>query len=198
MMNRTQLTGIVVCGGNSSRMGTDKSMLQYYDEPQRYYIANLLRTFCSDVYISLNNNQDEVDSDKYKIIRDKKEFESLGPMTALLSAYESLPDKNLLFIGCDYPLLTAGELALFVHSIKEPAKAKTFFNEAENLYEPLLAYYPAGFKVELIEYFSLGNNSLQRILTEINAEKYIPLNKDALRSVDTRADFENVMAMLGK
>ncbi|KAA5535137.1 molybdenum cofactor guanylyltransferase [Taibaiella lutea] len=195
-MNQTAMTGIVVCGGKSSRMGTDKSMLRYYDEPQRYHIAKLLQPFCTDVYISLNNNQEEVH--EYKIIRDNATFDNLGPMTGLLSAYDALPDKNFLFIGCDYPLLTAEELSLFVQSINQTTKASAFFNKAENLYEPLLAYYPSGFGQELKDYFLQGNNSLQKLLFRSAAERYIPMNKDAFRSVDNQVDFEEVMAIIRK
>jgi molybdopterin-guanine dinucleotide biosynthesis protein A len=197
-MNQIELTGIVVCGGKSSRMGTDKSMLQYYSEPQRYHIVQLLQPFCTDFYISLNNNQEEVYNDKYKVARDKNVFDNLGPMTALLSVFEALPGKNLLFIGCDYPLLTTNELSLFVQSINETTKVKAFFNEAENLYEPLLAYYPSSFGTELKDYFLRGKNSLQKLLFQSDAERYIPINKDAMRSVDNKMDFEEIIAIIGK
>jgi molybdenum cofactor guanylyltransferase len=195
-MNHVELTGIVVCGGKSSRMGTDKSMLQYYNEPQRYHVSRLLKPFCKDVYLSLNNNQDEVQDDKRQIIRDKSIFENRGPMTALLSVYETLPGKNLLFIGCDYPLFTVGELSLFVQSVNPTTKVKAFFNEAENLYEPLLAYYPASFATKLKNYFSQGNNSLQKLLFLSDAGKYFPEDKNALQSVDNYAAFTEVAAAL--
>ncbi|MBK8495728.1 MAG: NTP transferase domain-containing protein [Chitinophagaceae bacterium] len=41
----TNTYGLVLCGGNSSRMGTDKSMLQYYDKPQRYHVYDMLLPF---------------------------------------------------------------------------------------------------------------------------------------------------------
>jgi len=195
-MKKAALTGIVVCGGKSSRMGTDKSMLQYYNDPQRYHIAQLIQPFCAEVYISLNKNQVEVKDDKYKIIRDKDEFNDLGPMTALLSSYDHLPDKNLLFIGCDYPLLTQNELSLFVRSINETTKAKVFFNETENLYEPLLAYYATSFKDLLTQHFLNGNNSLQQLLHRSDAGKYLPQDKNVLKSVDDRKTFEEVIAMI--
>ena len=48
------LHGLVVCGGQSTRMGMDKSQLQYHGVPQREWLYELLQPLCEDVYISLS------------------------------------------------------------------------------------------------------------------------------------------------
>lgn len=197
-MNPKSITGIVVCGGQSSRMGRDKSMLVYYSQPQRYHIAELLQPFCKEVYISLNATQQD-DNDKYKLIRDNSAtFSDNGPITALLSSYESLPGQNLLFIGCDYPLLNTNEIASFLKSINKNTKAKTFFNKIENLYEPLLAYYSSDFNKDVLQYFGNGNNSLQKLLLHSNAEKYLPEDKNVLMSVDDEEGLKRMIVFIGK
>jgi len=163
-------------------MGQDKSLLEYHGRAQRYHVADMLRPFCDEVYLSLNASQTE-ETPGYRVIRDAPGFANGGPMTALLSAYRT--HKNILLIGCDYPLLTREELARFIDSIVNSDVPKVFYNEAEQCYEPLLGFYGGVFFHDLLSHFRNGG-SLQRLLTEIACDRYLPLNKDVMRSVDDK------------
>ena len=50
------LLGLVICGGRSTRMGTDKSRLVYYQKPQYEHVADLLADR-ADVLIHLNDGK---------------------------------------------------------------------------------------------------------------------------------------------
>ena len=133
--------GLVVCGGQSSRMGTDKSLLLYHDKPQRYHLYDMLQPFCENVYISCNKEQAMNMEPGYDLLPDHPSYSNIGPMAALLSAFKEFPQKNILFIGCDYPFLNVVDLRLFAGYCHTDT-AISFYNEKENIYEPLLAWYP--------------------------------------------------------
>src|ERR1051325_6308775 len=118
-----QLFGLVVCGGKSNRMGEDKSLLNYYGIPQRYYLYEMLQPFCKKVFISCNRNQLKSISEKYNLIADDPLYENTGPMAALLTAFEKYGDASFLFIGCDYPLLKKEDLEKLVKARNENALA---------------------------------------------------------------------------
>ena len=102
--------GLVVCGGKSSRKGVDKSMLQYYNKPQRYHLYDMLGPFCEKVFISCNEDQwKNIDKD-YSFLADDSLYINTGPIAALLSAFNRFPDKNILLTGCNYPFLTMEDL----------------------------------------------------------------------------------------
>jgi hypothetical protein len=69
--------GLVVCGGNSSRMGSDKSMLIYYEKPQRYHVYQMLQPFCEKVFISCNEKQATAIEDGYNILADDPSFKNI-------------------------------------------------------------------------------------------------------------------------
>ncbi|MFA6060232.1 MAG: NTP transferase domain-containing protein [Taibaiella sp.] len=191
MMTKDKLTGLVVCGGASSRMGRDKSLLKYHDQEQRYHIADMLSHYCKDVYLSLNESQISADT-AYKAFIDLPQYSNCGPMAALLTAYHFLPDSNLIVVGCDYPLLTSGELESFMSSLNNSTSSKAFYNEEDRFYEPLLAYYAASMARVVKVHFEYGNTSLQHILKECGTEQYFPKDKNSIKSVDDPAAYEQV------
>ena len=50
---RPTLNGLVLAGGKSERMGFDKSSISWHGKEQRYHIADMLKPFCNDVFISV-------------------------------------------------------------------------------------------------------------------------------------------------
>jgi molybdopterin-guanine dinucleotide biosynthesis protein A len=191
MITKEKLTGLVVCGGASSRMGRDKSLLQYHNKEQRYHIADMLDPYCKDVYFSLNESQINTDT-SYKAFIDLPQYSNCGPMAALLTACYFLPESNLVVIGCDYPLLTDKELESFISSLEDNTTSKAFYNEEERFYEPLLAYYAAPMIQAIKAQFEEGNASLQRVLKECGTEQYFPKDKNSIKSVDDLIAYEQV------
>ena len=46
------MNGLVLSGGQSSRMGRDKALIDYHGLPQYAYVYDLLLGFCDKVFIS--------------------------------------------------------------------------------------------------------------------------------------------------
>ncbi len=179
----TNTYGLVLCGGKSSRMGTDKSLLQYHNKPQRYYVYDLLSSLCQKVFVSCNSQQTKTIMEGYSFIEDEMLFGDIGPMGALLTAFTKFPETNMLLIGCDYPLLTTGELQRFSTFCKGNAIA--FYNVENEIYEPILAWYPVKCFQKLQEMFLAKECSLQHFLTQCSAAKYLPENENCIKSIDT-------------
>jgi molybdopterin-guanine dinucleotide biosynthesis protein A len=188
--------GIVVCGGQSSRMGTDKSLLVYHDKPQYAHIHDLLVPLCERVIISCNPDQSARMKDFEQVI-DLPAFSGNGPIAAILSVFQAYPNHDLLVVGCDYPFLSNRELTFFLHSIKRDALAAAFYNEAGR-YEPLLAWYSRDCAAIIRQHFDNGDYSLHYFLEKVRAEKYRPESENVVISVDTPGDFNKVRDLLAR
>lgn len=183
----TDTIGLVACGGRSSRMGTDKSMLQYYGQPQRYYVYKMLQPLCAKVFLSCNEAQAQTIDEGYSFLTDNPANSDIGPMTALMTAYENFPQMNILLIGCDYPFLATTDLIDFsFHCVDKPA---SFYNAEENIYEPLLAWYPHQLYNRLQQMQAAKQFSLQHFLKDNQAIKFFPTNRGSIVSVDTNEAF---------
>ena len=181
--------GLVVCGGNSRRMGSDKSLLEYYDKPQRYHVYDMLKPFCETVFISCNELQSNNIKDGYPFLKDDVAYNHIGPMAALLTACKQFSQKNILLIGCDYPFLTATDLQQFAANCKAENNPVAFYNEQEDMYEPLLAWYPYQLFDKMKKMHGANQFSLQHFLKDNGAGKFYPQNKNSITSIDTHEDF---------
>ena len=190
------LYGLVVCGGQSSRMGADKSLLCYHEKPQRYHIYEMLELFCESVYISCNEKQETGIADGYRFMTDLPLYNNIGPMAALLTAFVQFPKNDLLMIGCDYPFLTAAELAEFILTCRNANNTTAFYDQPGNNYEPLLAYYPSAVYENIHEMYTNQQYSLNAFLNRYKAVKYFPADEMSNRSIDTYDDLLIANAIL--
>ena len=89
------LTGLVVCGGKSSRMGQDKSLIAYHGVAQWQYLAKLLEPVCSRIVIGCNASQARLFKSEHTILVDDPKFGDSGPMAALLTAFRAYSKADL-------------------------------------------------------------------------------------------------------
>ncbi|HYK46625.1 MAG TPA: molybdenum cofactor guanylyltransferase [Parafilimonas sp.] len=186
---KTKLYGLVVCGGNSSRMGFDKSMIAYHEEAQWRNLCKMLSDICDRVFISCNESQSQ-QFNEYETLVDSDRYKNVGPMTAVLTAFSEYPGNDFLVLGCDYPLLSGEHLRSFVQSSKDNPIAAAFYNAEETLFEPLLALYTSKAGPLLLSLFEQGRYSLQYFLGTVDACKYFPTEKKIIKSIDTPGDLE--------
>jgi molybdopterin-guanine dinucleotide biosynthesis protein A len=190
------LYGLILCGGQSSRMGEDKSLLDYHGKPQRYFMYDMLEPFCEKVFISCNHEQAKEIPPLYKLIRDKKIFADIGPMAALLSAFEKFPSVSFLVIGCDYPFLTVKNIRDLIHERTEKADAVCYRHPETDFHEPLICIYENNSREKLLTRFKEKKYSLQQFLKEANTCNVIPSSVNFLTSVNTQEGYRKTKELL--
>jgi molybdopterin-guanine dinucleotide biosynthesis protein A len=88
MKNKKQLLGIVLCGGQSSRMGTDKALIKTHNQTWLDKSISLLLTLNIEVVLSVNSRQYPFYENTFSsiiIINDDKDIDVKGPLLGLLS-----------------------------------------------------------------------------------------------------------------
>ncbi len=180
--------GVVACGGKSSRMGFDKSLINYHGKAQAYHLHDMMQELCKEVWLSCNTKQSESSFEaSYNQLTDHPKYAHIGPMAALLTGFSKFGRANILLIGCDYPLLEKTDLDAFAAALKNDEPA-AFYNPASGFYEPLLAYYPGNSFKDLQKRYAARNFSLQAFLKEHEALQFIPQQEHSMRSIDTPID----------
>ena len=93
---------LILMGGRSTRMGTDKAQLLFEGQPFWRKIAGELSD-CGEVYLSVSQTRDTQHLNQYACIRDL--VPGAGVMGALYSAFHSIPEDLIFICACDMPYM---------------------------------------------------------------------------------------------
>jgi molybdopterin-guanine dinucleotide biosynthesis protein A len=189
------INGLVLAGGKSLRMGTDKGTMLWHGVEQRYYVADMLKEFCDEVFISCRAEQ-EAEIKNYHTIPDS--YTELGPYGAILSAFKAHPNTTWLVVACDLPLLDTETLQLLISNRDANKMATTFESPYDGLPEPLITIWePKSYEI-LLSYLPEGykcpRKALRNNLDDVKIIKV--LNPDALMNTNTPEDAEKVKQLL--
>lgn len=170
-------------------MGLDKSSLIYHEKPQRDHVYEMLKIECESVFFSCNTDQISSFPSFSPILPDLEEYENIGPMAGLLTAFSAYPNRDFLVVACDYPLLTLKDLEAFLQSIDENKIAAAFYNRENSVYEPLIAWYSKRSFIEIQRMYDCEQYSLQHFLKEHDALKFESFRPENIKSVDTPQEY---------
>ncbi len=188
------LNGLVLAGGKSVRMGYDKGLIAWHGKEQKYYIADLLKIVCNEVYISCRTDQKKQIDSKYQTLADT--FTGLGPYGAILSAFREKPDVAWLVVACDLPLLDVGTIEYLKDNRNLSSIATAFESPYNNLPEPLITIWePKSYPV-LLSFLSQGYSCPAKVLRNNNITVLKPQYPSTLTNVNTREELEKVQQLL--
>lgn len=173
------MLGVVLCGGQSARMGTDKGLIKLEAKTWAQTALDKLAALQLPVALSVNALQYETYPAVFpvgQLIKDDDELDIHGPLAGVLSVHERYPQEDLLVLACDMPLMENVVLEqLLAASKTEEKDAYVFTNQGEP--EPLCAIYTAkALAATLQRYY---NNELTRHSMKFMLERlvvhFIPL-----------------------
>lgn len=193
------LTGFILAGGKSERMGADKGLVQYRSKPHRFWLADLIAPHCQQVFISVNHAQEQVNAAQYTYVVDAPAYADNGPIGGLMSASAAHgADTAWLVISCDLPYFDAAALGALLAARDSARVATTFLNPEINMPEPLITIYEPAFMRGLAEAFSAGERSLRRLLAKVDTNLIRPLDPRWIESANTPQARDEALRRLGK
>ena len=188
MMNKKNITGIILAGGKSSRMGSDKARILFKGKAFIEHVIQALKPVVDDILIISNNK--EHDHFSYKRISDT--LDDAGPMAGLHAGLACSNTENNLVLSCDVPLIQTSVLEMII-AHNEEGKDVILLKEGSKSH-PLIALYKKRTAPHL---FSLLNHGERRLSTAINGlnVKSISVPKakqEALRNINTMSDLNSI------
>ncbi|NNF19921.1 MAG: NTP transferase domain-containing protein [Flavobacteriaceae bacterium] len=185
------LYGLVLCGGQSSRMGQDKGLISYHGIPQREYLYKLLSQHCEKTFMSIRSEQlDSLDS-HFNTIIDQDKYR--GPYNGLLSAHAQFPEAAWLVLACDLPLMDDEGIRTLVDSRRTGKIATAFTTSRSDLPEPLAAIWEPAALEESIAYLVNAKSSCPRKFLINSETELLRATKDEwLINANSLQDYKEV------
>lgn len=154
MINKTNITGIILAGGKSSRMGEDKGLLLLNGKPLVQYSIDALKPLVSEIIIvSDNANYAEFGLRRISDIR-----KNSGPVAGICSGLEASYNDYNLVLSCDIPLITPKILEILINAIDDTTEIIQVESKGKSM--PLIALY----KRQVKDCFNKLLNTNQRCL----------------------------------
>jgi molybdopterin-guanine dinucleotide biosynthesis protein A len=196
MTSIAKLYGLVLSGGKSTRMGSDKGLIEYHGRPQREHLYRLLGEVCDATYISLRAEQEATSPFGFATITDEDKFR--GPFNGMLSAHNRHPEAAWLVLACDLPLIDLPSLRELIEA-RDPEKfATTFSNEENPLPEPVCAIWEPKALQTAISYLENGNGTCPRKFLIKNDTKLVfPKNKNVIMNANSVEEYQEAVKQLG-
>ncbi|MDO6491660.1 MAG: NTP transferase domain-containing protein [Cellulophaga sp.] len=188
-MKKTQLYGLVLAGGKSTRMGTDKGAITYHNIPQRDYVYNLLDQVCDATFYSIREDQ-QTEFTNDNVIVDKNDFK--GPYNGLLSAYKHNKNVAWLVVACDLPLLNIAALEQLKQERDNTKLATAFATTESKLPEPLCAIWEPNALKTSVDYLNEGNGSCPRkfLINNANVKLVYPEQDQVLLNANSKGEYK--------
>ncbi|MEL7535751.1 MAG: NTP transferase domain-containing protein [Pseudomonadota bacterium] len=182
---------LVLAGGRSRRMGTDKAAMALGDENQLERTVALAARHVPNVYVSVRADQrNEQLRARYPQVVDR--YPNLGPLAGIMSALEFHRDAPWLVLACDLPLLDDASLTRLLNRVDPDAVATAFAAEASGLPEPLCAVWMPAALGACHEAVALGSHCPRKILIQNQATLLELPTPGALDNANTPDDLERI------
>jgi len=187
------LKALLLVGGKSQRMGTDKASIVYHGKPQYQYVHDILTNKIEDVYISCRKDQ-EVEYAEYQTITDS--FDDLGPLGGILSAFRFDPNAAWIVLACDLPMLNEETIEQLIKERNPLAAGTAFKSTFSEWMEPLISIYEPSIYPIALQLLGQGYSCARKVM--INAPTHIieAANTEWLNNVNTPEERNNYLQNL--
>ena len=194
---KTELFGLILSGGKSSRMGNDKGLIAYHGIPQRQYLYQLAKQVCDKALYSIRSGQEMEFEHNANFITDRDEYK--GPLNGILSAHKAHPNGAWLVLACDLPLLDKLALEDLMLQRDSDKTATAFATRESGLPEPLVAIWePMGLQRAMEYMKTAGSSCPRKFLINSDIKLIHPKNDEVLYNANTLEEFEFAKSKLAK
>jgi molybdenum cofactor guanylyltransferase len=195
------VTGIILTGGNSSRMGQDKGLVELGGKTLTEIAIHNLSGLCNRILISANTGS-------YlqfgpEVVRDV--YQGIGPMGGLYSCLRRIKTDYCLVLSVDLPFVNRGLLEYLLNQAKD-VQVSVPWSGGEH-YEPLCACYHISILPLIENFIDKGNYKLADMF-KIASIKPLLIHQDLpffhpklffnVNSMDDLRSAENMINLIGK
>ena len=188
MNETTTITGIILAGGKSSRMGQDKGFLKLKGKTFMSYIIRALEPVVSDIIIVSNNS----DYDAFKLKRVEDVMEDSGPLAGLYSGLLNSETENNIVLSCDVPLINTAVLNKLIEGFGDETEAIQIESMGKTM--PLVAIYKKRCMHQFLKLLQNDKRRLRAAIEQLQVKtiKLEPKLDKSVRNINTLSELKKL------
>ena len=188
MLEKKHITGIILAGGKSSRMGTDKALFVLNGSTFLDHIIRALEPLVDDILIVSNDERHS----KYHFKRVRDTIADAGPISGLHAGLTNSATENNLVLSCDIPLIETSMLEVLLQNNEDDIDVIQLAEA--NRVHPLIALYKKRSAKHLGKALFDGERKLSIALNGLNIKSVLVSDDKAaaLANINTPMDFEKI------
>jgi len=187
-------TAVVLTGGESKRMGSDKASVMLAGKSLLGHVLEQLEPLFADILISVREQRPDI---HYPQIVDKTE--DRGPMVGIKAALEVVKTDWVFVIACDMPFVSTGLIQHLAGLRSDHDAVVPFVFDRP---QPLFGFYNKTCLPLMEARMKLGQRSMIRLLADLDTfelsalqVKAIDPERMSLLSLDTLEDVKKVESL---
>lgn len=184
-MDAKQLGGVVLCGGQSRRMGSPKAWLLVDGEPLLARMVRAVAGAASEVVVAAAVGQElPTLIESVRIVRDAQP--ELGPLAGMAAAFAGLRAPTVFVAACDLPALSTGLILEIAAGLANEHQAAVPIIDGRP--QPLAAAYRRDLLPLIQEHLAARRLALHELLECISWKPLENLPAAAFRNLNSPSD----------
>lgn len=160
---KANVTGVILSGGRSTRMGgQDKGLMLLNGEPLYQHVLKRLQPQVSTVIISANRHQDRYQRSGCQVIGDSLD-DYPGPLAGMLAALQNIETEWAAFTACDTPFIPADYVARLWQA---KAEAPIVWVKSTQRDHPMLSLINRRCVDELLHFLQQGERKVMHFMRQ--------------------------------
>jgi molybdenum cofactor guanylyltransferase len=189
----SQLSAIVLAGGQSSRMGQDKALIPIAGVPMVRRVCLAALDCVTTVYVVAQDDcyQSLLPTRCY-LIEEQPELARSGPLVGFMQGLAAIETEWVLLLACDLPRLTGDVLQQWCEQLNgvSPATVALLPRSTQG-WEPLCGFYRRSNLDSLSDFVTAGGRSFQPWLAEQQVAILV-VDEQLLLNCNTPIDLEQI------
>jgi len=189
MSSKKKRTGIILAGGKSSRMGTEKGLILLNRKTFVDHIIEALQPLVQEIIIVSSNTH----YDKFGFKRIEDIITDAGPIAGIHAGLTHTKTNHNLIISCDTPLITTDLLTQLLPKDWEEFDINQFKANGKTI--PLIAFYKKNCAQYCYELLEKGEKRLRKLVEMLNTKTISLSEKDSflVKNINTQEDLNTII-----
>ncbi len=192
--NEAPVSGILLAGGKSARMGTDKAFLDIGGERLIDRILKVYKSLFDDIVIVTNEPLAFLEFSEAAVVTDI--YKGKGPLGGIYTGLFYAKNPCAFVSACDMPFLSAAFIAFLV---AQTGRQDIIVPVTENGYQPLCAVYsqkclPSILRLLLLDQLKITGFYRDMQVLAVGKNQIAPFNPDGrlFRNLNTPDDLNEI------